>query len=546
MQRPRIPTPLAEVLRNDAIVRVEVAWLTAVASEWAYLVSLLVFAYDAGGVAAAGVVTTLRMLPPAVLAPFISTIADRMPPNRVLAAIQAGRAITVGMGAFIILAGLPPQWIFAVAGIEGLLAVLKRPTTMSLLPALARSPEQLVASNAVTSTGEAVGVLVGPAAGALFLGIGGVGLGFAAPAAGFALAAFVVLSIQAPRVRRAAGGAGTRVALRALLGGFGGLRDHPAAGLLVGLFSMQTFVRGLLTVLLVATAIELLGLGQAGVGYLNSAIGAGGLIGAIGVMAAVGRQGMGSAISFGLAAWGLPIAIVGAVPLTWLAFPLLGLVGIANAVLDVAGFTLLQRLVPNALRARVFGVFEGIVALTFAAGSLVAAPLVDLVGLRVALVVAGVLLPIAALLSAAAVRRADAAAVVPRRQVDLLRGVPLFAPLSMVVIEHLARSLEPVHHAPGEAIVVQDEPGDAYYLVATGRADVIHDGARIASVAPGDGFGEIALLSDRPRTATVLVREVLDGYRLPREAFLEAVTGSAQSSTMAARLVADRLAALGH
>lgn len=546
MQRPRIPTPLAEVLRNGAIVRVEAAWVTAVASEWAYLVSLLVFAYDAGGVAAAGLVTTLRMLPPAILAPFIATIADRMPPNRVLAAVQAGRALTVGIGAIVIIAGLPPQWIFAVAGIEGLLAVLKRPTTMSLLPALARSPEQLVASNAVTSTGEAIGILVGPAAGALCLAIGGVGLGFAAPAAGFGLAALVVVSIQAPRIRPAAEGSGTSTAVRALLGGFAGLRAHPAAGLLVGLFSMQTFVRGLLTVLLVAAAIELLELGQAGVGYLNSAIGAGGLIGAIGVMAAFGRQGMGAAISFGLAAWGLPLAIVGAVPLTWLAFPLLGLVGIANAVLDVAGFTLLQRLVPNALRARVFGVFEGIVALTFAAGSLVAAPLVDLVGLRPALIVAGLLLPLAALLSAPAVRRADAAAVVPHRQVDLLRGVPLFAPLSMVVIEQLARSLEPIHHRPGESIVVQDEPGDAYYLVASGRADVIRNGVRIAAVNAGDGFGEIALLSDRPRTATVLVQEVLDGYRLPREAFLEAVTGSAQSSTMAARLVADRLAALRH
>ena len=549
MQRPSVPVPLREVLRNGAIVRVEAAWVSAVAAEWAYLVSLLVFAYGAGGVTAAGLVTTVRMLPPAVLAPFIATIADRLPPSRVLAGIQAARAVAIGFGAVVILAGLPPAWIFAVAGLEGLLAVLKRPTTMALLPALARSPEQLVASNAVTSTGEAAGVLLGPAIGALLLAIGGVGLGFAVPAAAFAMASVIVASIRTPMVPMgptAATTTGADAALRSLLGGFGALRRYPSAGLLVSLFATQTFVRGLLTVLLVAAAIELLGLGQAGVGYLNSAIGAGGLIGAVGVMAVVGRRRMGGAVSAALAAWGLPIAIVGIAPATWLAFPLLGVVGVANAVLDVSGFTLLQRCVPNALRARVFGAFEGIVALTFALGSLVAAPLVGLVGLRAALVVAGALLPALAIASAAAVRGADAAAVVPHRQVDLLRGIPLFAPLSMVVIEQLARSLEPTRHEAGTSVIVQGEAGDAYYIVSSGRADVVHDGARIAEVVAGDGFGEIALLDDRPRTASIVVREALEGYRLPREAFLEAVTGSPLSARAGARLVADRLAGMGH
>lgn len=538
--------PLREVLRNGAIVRVEAAWVTAVTAEWAYLVSLLVFAYDAGGVAAAGLVTTVRMLPPALLAPLIATIADRIAPNRVLAAIQGARAATVGFGALVILIDLPPAWIFAVAGLEGVLAVLKRPTTMALLPALARSPEELVASNAVTSSGEAVGVLVGPAIGALLLALGGVGLGLGAPAVAFAVASVTVASIGTPIIPPPAATTGTRAALRALLGGFGALRGYPSAGLLVGLFSTQTFVRGLLTILLVAAAIELLGLGQAGVGYLNSAIGAGGLIGAVAVMAVVGRRRMGGAVSLALAGWGLPIALVGLAPATWLAFPLLGVVGVANAVLDVSGFTLLQRCVPNALRARVFGALEGIVALTFGLGSLVAAPLVGLLGLRAALIVAGVLLPVIAIASAAAVRRADSAAVVPHRQVELLRGIPLFAPLSMVVVEQLARSLEPIRHPAGTSVILQGDVGDAYYIVSSGRADVVHDGARIGEVGAGDGFGEIALLDDRPRTASIVVREPLEGYRLPREAFLEGVTGSPLSARAGARLVAERLAGMGH
>jgi cAMP-dependent protein kinase regulator len=114
------------------------------------------------------------------------------------------------------------------------------------------------------------------------------------------------------------------------------------------------------------------------------------------------------------------------------------------------------------------------------------------------------------------------------------------------VIEQLARSLEPTRHEAGTSVIVQGEAGDAYYIVSSGRADVVHDGARIAEVVAGDGFGEIALLDDRPRTASIVVRETLEGYRLPREAFLEAVTGSPLSARAGARLVADRLAGLGH
>ena len=544
MSRPSIPPALREVARNGAIVRVELAWITAMAAEWAYLVTLLVFAYEVGGVAAAGVVTTIRMLAPAAVAPFVATLADRLPPNIVLAAIQAGRGATVAFGALVMLAGWPPAWIFAVAGIEGLLAVLKRPATMALLPALARSPEQLVASNAVTSVGEAIGVLLGPAIGAMLLAVGGAFLGFAGPALGFVVAGLVVVTIRTSSSRVARPVVGASAAVRELLGGFAGLRRYGAARLLVALFATQTFVRGLLTVLLVAAAIELLGLGRAGVGYLNSALGAGGLVGAIAVMGILARERMSGALSVALGAWGLPIALIGIAPVAWLAFPLLGLIGIANAVLDVSGFTLLQRLVPNALRARVFGTFEGIVALTFGLGSLVAAAVVEMVGLRGALIAAGSLLPVVSVVSAGAVRRADAAAIVPHGQVALLRGIPLFAPLSMVVIEQLAGALEPVRYPAGTSVVVQGESGDAYYLIRTGHAGVVRDGVRIASVGPGDGFGEIALLDDRPRTATVAVQEDIDGFRLPRQAFLEAVTGSVQSAAVAARLVETRVSGL--
>ena len=437
MNPSRLLAPVRDVLGNGPMARVQAAWLLSIAAEWAYLVALLVFAYGVGGVAAAGLIATLRMLPPVIGAPLATTLADRFPTPTVLAVVNAMRALVVLSTAAVLVLGGPPALVFAAAMVEGLFAVVKRPATLSLLPGLARTPEELVAGNAVMSSGEALGMLVGPAAASLVLGLGGLEVALAVPAIALLAAAALTVTLRAAAHRPGARG-GT---LRELAGGFRALRQHSTAGLIVALFAAQTFVRGLLTVLLVAASVELLGFGEGGVGWLNSAIGAGGLIGAAGAtLWMVGRR-LGPAFTLALAVWGLPIAVLGIVPVGWLAIGLLAVVGIANAALDVAGLTLIQRSVPNALRARVFGSFEGIAALTFALGSLAAAPLVDVIGIRMALVATGAVLPLAALVSAPAVRRADTTAIVPRRELDLLRGDPLFAPLSLVILEQLAQSM---------------------------------------------------------------------------------------------------------
>jgi MFS family permease len=542
MERASLVAPIREVSRNGAIVRLQGAWTLAIAAEWAFLVGLLVYAYDAGGIAAAGALSTLRMLTPAVGAPFAASIADRFSPHRVLAIVYALRAVLVVGTGLVLVADGPPAVVFAAAAIEGLLAVLKRPTTMALLPALSRSPAELVAGNAVASTGEGLGVLVGPAIGSFLLAGAGIEIAVIAPSVALAAAAILAATIAVPHGRppRPSGGA-----IRELLGGFGALRTHPASGMIIGLIGFQTFVRGLLTVLIVAASVDLLGLGREGVGWLNAAIGGGGLVGAAVATLGMGSGMLGPTFSLALAAWGLPIALIGVAPVAWFAVVLLAVVGLANAILDVSGFTLLQRTVPTALRARVFGALEGVAALTFALGSLVAAPLIAALGLAGALVAAGGLLPVVAAISAAAVRRTDHASIVPHRELALLRGVPLFAPLTLVVVERLARAMVAGRHAAGESVVSQGEAGDAYFVVGDGRATVTIDGEPVRELGPGDGFGEIALLEDRPRTASVVADGPLETFALPRDAFLEAVTGSPVSARVAAQLVADRLSAPG-
>lgn len=535
---------LRQVLGNRLIRRAEAAWLIAIAAQWAFLVSVLVYAYDLGGVPAVGLAGMLRMLPAAILAPFITTLTDRLPPGRVLLGIHVGSAVSVGFAALVIATGIPGPLVFVAVVAEGILATLHRPTTMALMPALVRSPQELIACNSVTSTGEALGVLIGPAVGGLLLAAGGPALGAAVPAFAFAAAAFAVLIIRTrrPTVKDHA----DRSAFRDMFGGFVALRRYPSAALLIGLFGAQTFVRGVLTVLIVAVSVELLRLGDAGVGYLNSAIGAGGLIGAFLTLALITRRHLATPLSVSLALWGIPIAILGLIPDALVAFLALGVVGLANAILDVSGYTLLQRCVPTQLRGRVFGALEGIVALTVGVGSLVAPLLVAGLGLEGALLTVGLLLPALALLTAQRVRRADDAAVVPHRQLELMRGVPMFAPLPMTALEQIARSLHADRFEPGATVIEQGEPGDCWYLIASGSVEVVHDGGRVAVLSAGDGFGEIALLSDRARTASVVVLEQLEAYRLLRPDFLDAVTGSRHSVLAADRLMSTRLAELGH
>jgi Cyclic nucleotide-binding domain len=541
---------LRQVGGNSALLRLEGSWLSAWVAEGAYLVSLLVFAYQIGGVLAVGFITMLRSLPAGLLAPVLISLVDRFPPARVLLGVHLARAALISVVALVAATEGPIGLAVVAAIAEGLLIGMHRATTLSFMPGLARSPEELLAGNAVVSLGEGSGNLIGPVIAGLLLTISGPTAGLAAAAAVYAGAAAVVLSIRAPmtRQRPAAtdGGVGSRVA--AALGGFAALRQHPSAGLLVGLFGSQTLVRGALTVLIVAVAVEMLRIGESGVGYLTSALGAGGLVGAGLAMTVIAGRRLATPFAISLALWGLPILVIGLLPHAVVAFVLIGMVGAANASLDVSGFTLLQRCVPNEVRRRVFGALESVAAIGLAAGAAIVPALIGSIGLEATLIVVGAVLPVLALLTYPMLRRADDAAVVPHRELALLRRVPMFAPLPLTMIEQLARDLEPVTFGAGEPVINQGEAGTCFYLVARGSVEVVHDGELVTVLGPGDGFGEIALLSERPRTASVVVRDPMEGYRLVRPAFLEAVTGHPHAVSAGEELVASRIAELerGH
>jgi len=327
-----------------------------------------------------------------------------------------------------------------------------------------------------------------------------------------------------------------------LTAGFRAASSLPGPKLVIVSLTLQTLVRGLLTVFVVLAAIELLGMGEPGVGTLNAAMGLGGLLGAVLAIGLAGRERLGPAFAVALAGWGAPIALMGIIPVPAVAILGMAAIGAANAVLDVSGFTLAQRTAPNSARVSLLGLIDGAANLGPAIGAAIAPILAEALGTRGALTATGLILPVAAIVIWPIVRRLDEGGPAAIRRVELLRQQALFAPLSLATVEHLAGNLVPVMAEPGETLIEEGAPGDDYYLLDRGDVEIEQGGTIIARHGPGVGFGEIALLNDVPRTATVRATSEVAAFSLGRDPFLEAVTGHAQSREAAEHTAAEHLA----
>jgi len=289
-------------------------------------------------------------------------------------------------------------------------------------------------------------------------------------------------------------------------------------------------------------AIQLLHLGNAGVGYLNSAFGIGGVVGAAITVALVARQKLATDFAIGTLLWGLPLILAGLFPNEAAAIVLFALIGVGDTIVEVAVPTLLQRAVPDEVLGRVFGAIESMIIGAMGIGAILAPVLVSSIGVRGALIAFGAILPVLGILSWHRLGAIDRAYALPERQLGLLRANPIFAPLAEAQLEQLARALDEEQVAAGTTVVREGEPGDRFYIIAAGDLDVSVDGAQVRTLGEGDHFGEIALLREVPRTATVTARSDADLYALDQDEFISAVTGHATSVEAAEAVVSQRLA----
>jgi hypothetical protein len=521
--------------------RAQLSFASAWAGEWSFTVVLGVVAFGDGGAGAVGLVALLRMLPAALLAPFGTTLADRFPRELILMWVSALRAAAVGAAAVVLAAGGPLILVYALAIVATVVFTVYRPAHSALLPSLCHRPEELTSANVVRGLLDSGSTLLGPLVAAVLLDLASASAALAAVAASSLLSAALVGLIRFEGSARAPSAAGNRLVAETAAG-FRLLLTHPRIRLITALTLAQTFTRGAFTVFSVVVAIELLDTGEAGVGVLSAAVGGGAVAGSLAASLLVGSRRLAGWFALGVALWGLPIALIPVYPREFVAVALLAMVGTGNALVDVGLFTLPGRLVADEVLARVFGALESLIALSVGIGAIVTPPLITLLGVRQALVVVGLVAPAATLVAARGLRALDREIVVHHGEIEALRSLAMFRPLSVPAIEQLARGLRRATAEAGDFVIRQDEPGDVFYLIRDGEAEVLRDGDRIELLRPGDHFGEIALLRDVPRTATVRAHTQLEMYALDRERFLAAVSGYRASSEEAEAIVRRRTA----
>ena len=185
----------------------------------------------------------------------------------------------------------------------------------------------------------------------------------------------------------------------------------------------------------------------------------------------------------GLLAWGVPLLAIAIAPLPFVAVAALVVAGAGRSLMDVAGRILLQRATPDEVLTRIFGVLEGSFLGAFGLGSIAVAWVIATQGPQVALLVAGLWLPVVAAIAWRSLRRIDLASTVPLERLALLRAIPMLAPLAPATLERLARALVPVNAAAGGTIVRQGDAGDRYYVIAAGTVEIASTAWRSAAKA---------------------------------------------------------------
>lgn len=546
---------LASVFRNPNLRRVQLALGGSMIGDWAYSTAVAVWAYGVGGATAVGIWSAIRMALLAFSSPLGATLADRYPRRAVMIGADAVRASLVVLATVCLFLDLHPGFVFVLATATSVVSTAFRPAQRALMPSLANKPEELTASNGTSSTLESLSFFVGPSLGALLLVVADVEVVFLLNAATFVVSMLLLTRVRVPQSAAEPPPADAADAADAadpaeaepkesffaeVSAGFRTIARDKDLLIVTAEVSAQTIVAGASAVFTVVMAVSILGTGPEGVGYLDSMLGVGAIVGGFTAIARASRRKLAQDMTYGVVLWSAPLLLVSVWPTPVAAFAAVILLGFGNPLVDVNMETIVQRITPEAVMGRVFGALEACLIGTMALGAAVMPFLVHWLGLRTALAAVG--LGVAALAVAGLPRMRGLDLRLRRPDgLDLLEAIPMFAPLTPAVVESLALSLVRVPVRAGEVVLREGEASDRFYVIESGLVEVTQNGAVLRRESAGDFFGEIGLLRDVPRTATITAVEDTQLVALERDDFLSAVTGQREARSAADDIVTRRL-----
>jgi len=524
------------IFSRGPLATVLAAGLLRSAGGWGFAVAVAVSAFDRAGATAVGVMAAARLFPAMVAASFVGGIVDRGDRGRVVSVACALQALCLGGAAALVLGGGSLPAIAALTAVGSVTAAAPRPALQALMPALANSPEELTRATALWSAGDNGGFLLGGGAGGI--AIAAVGPGAVAAGSAACVAVAGLLAVRLPVVT--ATELDEEHGQGALAGALAGVRTLARTPLLRApfvLFVGLLLLEGTTDVQFVALAITRLRMGNGGPGALFAVLGAGGALGGIMVLWFVRRRGYGLALGVGALAFGCSVAVAG---LDGSVLALVAMIpaGIGFALVETGVMALVPRLADDAIVGRVYALSEMIYTGAAGAGALVAPALIARLGLLGSLVAVGCAMAVMTALLLPALARVDAGQEQAARVRELLRGLAFLAPLQLPRLERLVQEAQPTRVAAGSVILRAGEPGDTFFALERGEVEIVEYRRR---QGPGTGFGEIALLRDVPRTATVRAVTDAELWTITRRSFVAAVTAHGDATALADAIVTEHL-----
>jgi MFS family permease len=535
---------LIAVTRSPDLRRVQSAYVGYNVAEWASFIAISVYAYELAGPRGVGIAAVVQLVPSTLVAPFAAVLGDRFRRERMLQIAYAVEVFAVAGIAAAMFLGATPWVVYVLAGAVAVSFTLVRPIHESLMPLLARSPSETMAGYVVASMIAKASAVIGPLLAAVIMV-------FAGPAQVYGVLALILLAstvvVSGLTVRTEPASKfdeSTRLAAEALRGFELMVRD-PKPRVLVIMMGAGHVVLGFLDILIVVLAFDTFMSGDSGTGLLNAALGVGGVLGAIGTVSLIGKDHLASTARNGMLLYGVPIALMAFIDVQAAAFVALVVSGLGSALIDVAGRLMLQRVAPNEALSRVFGVLESAYMAGEALGAVVAAAVTAAYGITTALILSGLFLPVLWVAIRRPVDTADVGITVAPEYLELLHALPMFEALGPAELERIAGQVTVVRAPAGTGVVVEGEEGDRFFVIADGSVEVTRQDRRLAALGRGDYFGEIALLRDMPRTATVTATSDLELLAMDRVNFVEAIVPFSSTACTTEEFINQRLAAHG-